>query len=86
VLDVAEVFEDPLIAHQQMRLRIEPPGRAPMDVLGFPIKFTRDPCRIHRPPPELGADTEAVLRELGLDEAAVAALRPATPPAPKDAP
>lgn len=86
VLDVAEVFEDPQIAHQQMRLRIEPPGRAPMDVLGFPIKFTHDPCRIHRPPPELGADTEAVLRELGLDEAAVAALQPAGATAPKDAP
>jgi crotonobetainyl-CoA:carnitine CoA-transferase CaiB-like acyl-CoA transferase len=55
-------------------------------VLGFPIKFTHDPCRIHRPPPELGADTEAVLRELGLDEAAVAALQPAVTTAPKDAP
>jgi CoA:oxalate CoA-transferase len=34
-------------------------------MLGFPIKFTEDPCRLRRPAPDLGADTEAVLRELG---------------------
>jgi crotonobetainyl-CoA:carnitine CoA-transferase CaiB-like acyl-CoA transferase len=58
-----------------MRLTIEHPVHGPIDVLGFPIKFSEAPCRIHRPPPELGADNEAVLGELGYSAAAIAELR-----------
>ena len=75
VLSVAEVFDDPQTRHQRMRLTIEHPRCGPLDVLGFPIKFTDDPCRIHRPPPDLGADTAAVLGELGYDDGAIARLR-----------
>ena len=65
VLDVGEVFDDPQIVHQRMRITVEVPGRGPMDVLGFPIRFTDDPCRVHRPPPALGGDMRTVLAELG---------------------
>ena len=75
VLNLSEVFEDPQTRHQQMRITIEHPQHGPLDVLGFPIKFTDDPCRVHRPPPVLGADTDALLRELGRDAAAIEALR-----------
>ncbi|HTO51341.1 MAG TPA: CoA transferase [Burkholderiales bacterium] len=75
VLSVAEVFDDPQTRHQRMRLTIEHPRYGSLDVLGFPIKFTDDPCRIHRPPPDLGEDTAAVLGELGYDDAAIARLR-----------
>ena len=77
VLNVAEVFDDPQTQHQQMRVSILHPQLGRMDVLGFPIKFTDDPCRMHRPPPLLGADTEAILSELGRDASAIAALRAA---------
>lgn len=75
VLGLREAFEDPQARHQQMRITIEHPAHGPLDVLGFPIKFTDDPCRIHRPPPVLGADTDALLAELGRDAAAIASLR-----------
>ena len=75
VLNLSEVFEDPQTKHQQMRITIEHPQHGPLDVLGFPIKFTDDPCRIHRPPPLLGADTETLLRELGRDSATIETLR-----------
>ena len=75
VLNVAEVFDDPQTQHQQMRVSIEHPQLGRMDVLGFPIKFTDGPCRMHRPPPLLGGDTEAILAELGRDARAISALR-----------
>jgi crotonobetainyl-CoA:carnitine CoA-transferase CaiB-like acyl-CoA transferase len=77
VLSLAEVFADPQTQHQQMRITIEHPQHGPLDVLGFPIKFSDDPCRMHRPPPVLGADTDAILEELGRDAPAIAALRAA---------
>jgi crotonobetainyl-CoA:carnitine CoA-transferase CaiB-like acyl-CoA transferase len=51
--------------HQQMKVTIDHPVHGKLDVLGFPIKFTDAPCRVHRPPPVLGGDTDAILRELG---------------------
>jgi crotonobetainyl-CoA:carnitine CoA-transferase CaiB-like acyl-CoA transferase len=75
ILGLGEAFDDPQSRHQQMRMTIDHPQYGPLDVLGFPIKFTDDPCRMHRLPPVLGADTDAILAELGRDAAAIAALR-----------
>jgi crotonobetainyl-CoA:carnitine CoA-transferase CaiB-like acyl-CoA transferase len=75
VLDLAQVFDDPQTRHQQMRITIEHPKHGALEVLGFPIKFTDAPCRVHRAPPVLGADTDAILRDLGHAPEAIAALR-----------
>lgn len=77
VLNIAEVFQDPQIVHQKMRITIDHPRYGPLDVLGFPIKFSDDPCRMHRLPPELGGDTDSVLSELGYDGSAIDRLRTA---------
>ncbi|CAG0991651.1 itaconate CoA-transferase [Burkholderiales bacterium] len=74
VMGLKEVFDDPQVRHQQMKITIEHPEHGPLDVLGFPIKFTDDPCRMHRPPPDLGADTDDILGELGFDADEVSAL------------
>jgi len=40
------------------------------------VKFGATPCRLRRPAPELGGDTDDVLRELGLGDQ-IARLRSA---------
>ena len=77
VLNVAEVFADPQTQHQHMRVTIDHPQHGALDVLGFPIKFTQAPCTMHRPPPALGGDTDAILEELGLGPAQILHLRQA---------
>ena len=75
VLDLGQVFDDPQTRHQQMRITIDHPQHGKLDVLGFPVKFTDEPCRMHRPPPVLGADTDAILAELGVDGQGITGLR-----------
>jgi crotonobetainyl-CoA:carnitine CoA-transferase CaiB-like acyl-CoA transferase len=72
---MGQVFEDPQTQHQQMRMTIDHPQHGKLDVLGFPIKFTDEPCRVHRPPPVLGADTDAILTELGFNTQQIHELR-----------
>jgi len=74
VMDLKEVFEDPQIRHQQMQITIDHPRHGPLDVLGFPIKFTDEPCRVHRAPPDLGVDTDAILDGLGYSAEEIVAL------------
>ena len=77
VMGLAEVFSDPQVLDQEMVLSQEHPGHGTVKMLGFPIKFAEAPCRLRRPAPELGADTEAVLGELGYAAAEIARLRAA---------
>ena len=46
-------------------------------MLGFPIKFAEAPCRLRRPAPEIGGDSDAVLSDLGYSTEEIARLRAA---------
>jgi crotonobetainyl-CoA:carnitine CoA-transferase CaiB-like acyl-CoA transferase len=77
VMSLPEVFADPQAIDQEMVVGAEHPGHGEVRMLGFPIKFTETPCRLRHPAPDLGADTDAVLRELGYSPEDIARLREA---------
>jgi alpha-methylacyl-CoA racemase len=57
-------------------VEVAQPGVAvPVRLLGPPVGLSRTPPDGTRPAPALGADTDAVLAELGYDAAAIAALK-----------
>lgn len=61
----AEVASDPATAANPLMRRIDQPGVGPVLVPGMPL--AQDGLPDVRPAPELGADTETVLRELSLE-------------------
>lgn len=75
VMDLSEVFSDPQIWAQEMVLDVEHPGAGTVRMTGFPVKLSDTPARLRLPAPALGADTDAVLRELGYSAERIAALR-----------
>src|SRR5205814_6012329 len=75
VMGLSEVFADPQIVDQEMVLTQDHPGHGAVRMLGFPIKFAEAPCRLRLPAPEVGGDTDAVLREFGYSAEEIQALR-----------
>jgi crotonobetainyl-CoA:carnitine CoA-transferase CaiB-like acyl-CoA transferase len=73
--DLAEVFADPQVRARTMTVQMPHPLAGTVELVASPIKFSATPVRYVRPPPLLGEHTAEVLREFGLDEAEVAALR-----------
>lgn len=73
VRGIAEVLAHPqAIARRLIREVESPVGRVP--VVGSPLRLSDSPARYDRIP-DLGADTEAILREAGYDSAAIDKLR-----------
>jgi crotonobetainyl-CoA:carnitine CoA-transferase CaiB-like acyl-CoA transferase len=77
VRTLPEVFADPQTIEQEMVLSAEHPGHGEVRMLGFPIKFAEAPCRLRCPAPDLGADSDEVLRELGYSAEDIARLHAA---------
>jgi crotonobetainyl-CoA:carnitine CoA-transferase CaiB-like acyl-CoA transferase len=75
VMGLAEVFADPQVIDQEMVLEQDHPGHGAVRMLGFPIKFAEAPCALRLPTPEVGADTDAVLAEIGYAAADITRLR-----------
>ena len=77
VLGLDEALDSDLVREREMVTPLEQPGVAePVKLLGVPVKLSRtpgDPSRL--PGPVLGEHTDDVLRSLGYDDAAIAALK-----------
>jgi len=63
---VPEVFADPQIIHRGMLMHLRHPSGLVPQVIS-PMKFADAPLTFDRAPPLLGADTAAVLAEIGID-------------------
>jgi formyl-CoA transferase len=77
VRSYAEAAADPHVLEREMlqTTELENGSRAP--VVGPAAKFSRTPTQVRRGAPALGADTDAILDELGLDDGERRGLREA---------
>jgi crotonobetainyl-CoA:carnitine CoA-transferase CaiB-like acyl-CoA transferase len=75
VLAMDEVVRDPQLRARGLFQEVAHPTLGPIPQIAFPVKLSATPARMETPPPALGADTEAILGELGYDGAAIEALR-----------
>jgi len=75
VRDVREVLTDPHLEARRMIEVVEHAAVGTLRVLGVPIKLSDTPGRVRTAPPTLGQHTSAVLRDLGIGDPEIDALR-----------
>jgi len=71
---IDQVFADPQVEHLGIAQGLDRDG-APVRYVGQPMKLSRTPSTVVSHPPELGADTDAILGGLGFDAAEIGDLR-----------
>jgi formyl-CoA transferase len=72
---VPEALADPHAQARGMVQEYDHPQVGRVKGLGNPVKLSRSPAAVRKAAPLLGEDNDAVLGELGYDEAAIAAFR-----------
>jgi crotonobetainyl-CoA:carnitine CoA-transferase CaiB-like acyl-CoA transferase len=70
-----EVFADPQVQHLGASVEVEHPKLGRFKILNQPVKLSRTPAKIVSAAPELGAHTDEILREIGLDDEKIGNLR-----------
>jgi formyl-CoA transferase len=75
VNNIAEVFEDPQVLARNMRIEVPHPALGTITMSGISYKHGDTPGTVRRHPPMLGEHTDEVLRELGVDDGELGALR-----------
>jgi crotonobetainyl-CoA:carnitine CoA-transferase CaiB-like acyl-CoA transferase len=75
--DLAQVFADPQVKARGMRLDLPHPQAGAVPQVANPLKLSATPVDYRNAPPLLGADSDAILAELGYDSATLVRLREA---------
>jgi crotonobetainyl-CoA:carnitine CoA-transferase CaiB-like acyl-CoA transferase len=69
------VATDPQVLHNQMRTTFKHPSGRQIESFANPLSLSETPWSVRRDPPGLGAQTDDILSEFGLDADQIAALR-----------
>ena len=72
---VPEALANPQVAARDMLVELEHPMAGTITTLGSPLKLSRNPPSIRRPPPVLGQHTSEILASLGMSPERIADLR-----------
>jgi formyl-CoA transferase len=75
VLSYAEAAREPTVGEREMLQRVEQLDGTTVPITGPPAKFSRTPTRGRTGAPALGAHTEEILEELGLEATEIRRLR-----------
>jgi crotonobetainyl-CoA:carnitine CoA-transferase CaiB-like acyl-CoA transferase len=75
IYSVPEALDDPHARARGMVHELPHPTLGHVKSLGNPVKMSRTPPVMAKAAPALGEDTDAILRELGVSETEIAALR-----------
>jgi formyl-CoA transferase len=75
IYSVDQVFADPQVQHIRAAVPVPHPKLGEVRVVNQAVTLSRTPAAMARPTPEHGEHTDEILRELGLDGAAIDGLR-----------
>ena len=74
---IDQMFADPQVKHLGMAQSVRKKDKTKMQLVGQPVTLSRTPSRLAARPPELGEQTDAVLKEFGFSARDIAALHKA---------
>lgn len=75
VNDIGDVFADPQVRARGMQVQVEHAHADALPLVASPMRFSATPVRYHSAPAMLGQHTQEVLREFGIPEDEIVALR-----------
>ena len=75
IYPVDQALESEQAAANEMVIEMEHPTAGAFRALGIPFEFSDTPAAVQGPPPILGADTDAVLGDLGISEEDIKSMR-----------
>src|SRR5579863_6306179 len=77
IYSIDQVFADPQVEHLGMAQSVTKKDKSKMRLVAQPMKLSRTPSRLAARPPELGENTDAVLKEFGFKPKEISALHKA---------